>query len=323
MIFGHWGLSLNILAIGVLSFCVSILLVALVAALSNDLSTRFEAKSRLRILWCGVALPWLVSISSIGLLIFPELFQLPTTWLTSFVHWHHVYHFPIYSWHGATLILSSSVFCFLFLSKLLKALRTNTQLDKLEYFVTKSRLPDGCFLIESHQLKAFTSGFFHPRSYITTGLRDQLTQQETEVVQQHELAHLKKADPLRKYFFALFASFFPDAIQRYLVETFSLALEQLADDTVLQKINDNTLISKTILKVVRLSKDNNNLHRSPPTHCHFASHPLELRIRYLLSDDKGESFPLILFILFTSLMITISTLSVDLLHHGVEYLLNY
>lgn len=323
MIFGNWGLWLNIVTIGVMSFCVSLLLISLLISLSRDLSNLFEAKSRLRLLWCVVILPWLVSLLSVVLLVFPELLPLQKTWLTTLVHWHHVYTFSLYSWHGASLAVFSIFFVFLLFSKLLRTLKTYTQLNHLTYFVKNNELSNGCVLIESETPLAFTSGFLRPRSYITSGLSNRLSQQEIEVVQRHELAHAKRRDPLRKYVFALFASFFPKAIENYFNEALSLSLEQLADETVMETINDETLVSKTILKVVRFRGQHNRLNAAPLSNCYFAVHPLELRIRYLLDNDKGKPFPLILFFAFFAAMTGISTLSVDFLHHAFEQLFDH
>lgn len=323
MIFGAWALTLNILTIGILSFGFALLLMSLLINLVNRLLLRFEAKTRARLLWCVVALPWFVSLVSVVLIVFPEVFKWQETWLTSTLHLHHTYAFPIYSWHGVSLFLFSTLSFLLLLSKLISASKNTSHIGQLQDFLQPTPLPNGCMLIESDRRHAFTSGILNPKAYITRGLHDLLTETENRVVQQHELAHVKHADPLRKYAFSVLASFFPGRLVIQLNSAFSLALEQLADSVVLKTSHNETLISKTILKVVRLQNIDTPGQSEPLFNCAFTTHPLELRIRYLLSDDKGHAFPHGLVLLSTLTLVLISTFSVDLLHHYFEHLSNH
>lgn len=318
MMSGYWGLSLNILSIIFVSLCASLIFIsATVYFISNSLS-RFQANSRISILWCIAILPWVISLFSVVLLVLPELTSNSDTWLSTFLHWHHIYQFEILSWHGASI----GVFCLTFFSvcitKIVKAIKANVQLNQLDFFTKNTHFNQGMIVIESVECKVFTSGLLRPKSYITSGLNDHLTTQESAIVARHELAHARARDPLRKYGFSLLAAFFPTFIAQQLNSDFSLALEQAADESVLPYVSDETVIAKTLLRVSSLCQRPIGSMSLP--NCHFSTHPLTLRIEYLLNDSKGQSFPILFIFSFSIAVALLSTLSVDLLHHALERL---
>jgi beta-lactamase regulating signal transducer with metallopeptidase domain len=319
MILGYWGLSLNILSIIFVSLCASLTFISVtIYFLSNSLN-RFQANTKIGILWCIGILPWVISLFSVVLLVLPELTSNSGTWLSTFLHWHHIYQFEILSWHGASIAVFCIIFFSVCLTKLAKAINANKQLNQLDFFIQNANSKQGLTVIDSEESRAFTLGFFSPRSYITSGLSKQLTSQEVTVVREHELEHARKHDPLRKYIFSLFSAFFPTFIAQQLNSDFSLALEQVADQSVLSAVNDETVIAKTLLKVSKLSHHSIGT-KMAASNCHFSTHPLTLRIEYLLNDNKGQSFPTLLFLLFSVTATLLSTLSVDLFHHALERL---
>jgi Zn-dependent protease with chaperone function len=323
MIFDGWGLALNSLTIGVTSFWLALFLIASLVSMNRETSYHFDATSRMRLLWCAVALPWLGAVASILLLLAPEILALRIDWITSLAHWHHAYTFNIISWHGAVLIAFTATFVIVSLTKLARAIRTGSRLSQLDYFSVSEQLEDGAMVIDSDKPHAFTAGLFNPRSYISSGLREQISARSLTVVQQHELAHLRRRDPLRKYLFSLLASFFPRSVEKQFNDALSLALEQLADDASSQAVNDRTLVSKTILEIARLERRDQGTVALSPVKCGFASNALEMRIRYLLDDEKGKPFPYLMFFASALILIALCTLSVDIIHHSVERLFSH
>lgn len=319
MILGNWGLTLNILSMFFVSFCSTIILISGVIPLISAQLHRFTSNAKRRILWGIGMLPWLVSLVCVGLVLLPELLLSNKAWSSSFAHWHHIYQFELFSWHSASLIIFCPVLFAVYLAKLITILKTNRQLHQLDFFMEKTGCVHGLTVIESEQRQAFTSGLFRPRSYITRGLLDHLTQQELAVVAHHELAHARKRDPLQKLIFALVIAFFPRPITKQLNDAFSLATEQTADESVLRTVNDETFISQTILNVSRLRNQFVDANIQPSA-CHFSAHPLTLRIRYLLNENKGRSFPVLLFFSLVITLTGFSTASIDLLHHAFERL---
>jgi hypothetical protein len=321
MISGHWGLSLNILSIISVGVCASLIFTSAAVLLISHSLQRFHANAKRGILWSVVVLPWPISLLSVGLLTFPEFSQTRETWLSSFAHWHHIDNFEILSWHGASTWTFSLIFIGVCITKIHKAFKASAKLSQLDFFVENTTCKQGLIVIESVQCQAFTAGLVRPRSYITSGLRDHLTQQEVSVVAAHELAHARTHDPLKKYVVSLFAAFFPKSIAQQINGAFSLALEQIADQSALLTVNDETIVSNTLLKVSQLTSQ--YVPKLSVSTCHFSTHPLTLRIRYLLSDNKGQSFPILLFCSFAALTTALSTLSVDLLHHALEQLFTH
>jgi len=318
MISEHWGLSLNILSIISVGVCASLIFTSAAVLLISHSLQHFHANAKLGVLWSIVALPWLISILSVGLLTFPEFSQTRETWLSSFAHWHHIYNFEILSWHGASTWIFSLIFIGVCITKIHKAFKASAKLSQLDFFVENTTCKQGLIVIDSVQCQAITSGLVRPRSYITSGLRDQLTQQEASMVAAHELAHASTHDPLKKYVASLFAAFFPKSVAQQINDAFSLALEQIADQSVLRTVHDETIVSNTLHKVSKLNSQ--YVGELPVLTCHFSTHPLTLRIRYLLSENKGRSFPILLFFSLAALTTVLSTLSVDLLHHALEQL---
>ncbi|MFT7561761.1 MAG: beta-lactamase regulating signal transducer with metallopeptidase domain [Flavobacteriales bacterium] len=321
MILGYWGLSLNILSIIFVSLSASLIFISVTIYFISNSLNRFQANTKIGILWCIGILPWVISLFSVILLMLPELTSNSDSLLSTFVHWHHVYQFEILSWHGASIGVFCIVFFSVCLTKIVKAVKANAQLNQLDFFIQNTNSKQHLTVIESEESRAFTSGLFSPRSYITSGLSTQLTSQEATIVAEHELAHARSYDPLRKYGFSLLAAFFPMSIAQQLNSDFSLALEQAADESVLPTVSDETIIAKTLLKVSSLGQ--RPISSMPLSNCHFSTHPLTLRIEYLLNDNKGQSFPILLFFSFSITLALLSTLSVDLLHHALERLFSH
>ncbi len=103
----------------------------------------------------------------------------------------------------------------------------------------------------------------------------------------------------------------------------ALAIEQNADETVLKQVPDEALISKTILKVVRLRKEHNIRNAPSLVLCHFAGDQLQQRIHYLMHEGKRKRFPLWSLALLTFLLVASGALSVDLFHHLIEQVFSH
>jgi Zn-dependent protease with chaperone function len=319
---GYLGLYLNLLTVGVISFVVSLFMVSMWSHCTRSPTVPFNARAKRRLLWGLVTMPWVASAVSIALLILPELTRQPLMWLSSITHFHHVYEFNIGSWHGISLLMFCGFSLVLFIRKFLNAAKMSIGLYQLDYFSEVHNSNSGISVLQADMPLAFTSGFLHPRVYVTSGLLGQMTEQECDIVERHELAHARHFDPLFKFLFSLFTAFFPRAIESRFNRAMALAMEQYADEAVLEKVQDGALISKTILKVVRLSKEHGARNASLVT-CHFIGDQLQQRILYLINEDKGRSFPISSFTILALGLVASSALSVDLLHHTVEKLFTH
>lgn len=323
MISGTFGLILNLLMVGILGFVAALVMVSALVFFTRGSSLRFSATARRSLLWGLVALPWLASLVSVCVLILPELVDRQLIWPLSTMHFHHAYEFNFFSWHGPSLLLFCCMFVLLCSRKLLNAVKTSRGLTQLDYFSDVGDKDEPIALLQTDVSAAFTSGLFRPRCYLTTGLLAKLTDEERDIVKRHEMAHAQHFDPLSKYAFSLFAAFFPRTIGERLNRAMALAIEQSADEAVLTKIRDEALVSKTILKVMRLCNANSGGPAPLLANCHFVDAQIVQRVHYLMSTNKGISFPASLFILLAASLMVLSTLSVDLLHHAVELIFTH
>jgi hypothetical protein len=317
------SIGLNAITIGIASLWVAIAIISILASVGPRYLISFNATKRVRLLWSIVVLPWIVAAVSIVLLLGQEIFEYRIDWLSSFFYLHHGYVFPVLSWHGGSLIIFSAMFLIVSINKFLSAIKTSSQLSQLNYFSVSEELEGGTLLVDSDTPLAFTAGLFYPRSYITHGLKKKLSEQSLLVVQQHELAHVRGRDPLRKHVFSLLALFFPKSVGGRLNDAFSLALEQLADQSALKLVHDKKFVSRTILDVARLNSHVNVSEQLSAMECGFTSNGLHLRIRYLLDGEPNTPFPYFNLVVSALAMIVVCTLTVDFIHHSVETLFSH
>jgi Zn-dependent protease with chaperone function len=319
------GLSvgLNAIAIGIASLWVAIAIISTFTLIGLGHLNSFNAAIRVRLLWSIVVLPWIVAAVSIVLLLSPEIFEYRIGWLSSIFYLHHGDVFAFFSWHGGPLMIFFAMFLIVSIGKISSAIKTSLKLSQLNYFSVSEELEGGTLLVDSDTQLAFTAGLFYPRSYITHGLRKKLSNESLRIVQQHELAHVHGRDPLRKHVFSLLALFFPKSVGGRLSDAFSLALEQLADQSALKLVQDKKLVSRTILEVARLNSHVSCSTQLSTIECGFTSDALDLRIRYLLDGEPNTPFPYLKLVVSILVMIAVCTLTVDLIHHSVETLFTH
>ena len=323
MVFDSAGLALNILTIGVTSLWIIVALLSVLYSFGLRYLNGFSALNQSLLLWAAALVPWFVAGASAFLLLAPELLDIQFGSLSNYIHWHHVNVFHILSWHGVLLLLFCALFLVVSTTKLLSAMRTHSNLRQLDYFSLLQELDGGALLIDSDTPQAFTAGIWSPRSYLTVGLRNMLSKEALSIVQEHELSHQRRRDPLQKYVFSLLCSIYPKAMGVRLNDAFSLALEQCADQSALRVIGDKTLVSKTILQVAKLNNTRAGSGLVSPAKCGFTSNAITLRIQYLLGTEPTKSFPLIPLSISTLLMIAVCTMSVDFFHHSIETLFSH
>lgn len=323
MITGGWGLAFNILTIVILSASFIVLLASLYFGKLETIFLRFDAPSRSLLLWCVVTIPWLVSIASVVVLVFPELFGWNNFLFSSYLHWHHINTFFVMSWHGASLLSFSIFFLLIFFKRLAFAMLISSKINQIEDILKPKMSPGGCFIIESTSIVAFASGLLRPRAYVSSGLYEKLNSKEIFIVEQHELAHANGYHPIKKYLFSVCASFFPTKLSGKLSGLYALALEQRADTSVLRYETDVSLIARTILRVTRLQGVPSPDDDSERIGCGFTTHPTELRIRYLLDSNKGLEFPYFVVFICTITIAIFNILSVDYIHHSFELLFSH
>lgn len=325
MILGGLAFYLNALTVSVLSLWLSLIFVGITFLLSRNVLSTFTASAKRRVLWFIVLIPWIVAVMATLVLIMPtRLDPHANGFIATLVHWHHAYTFSLTSWHALTMALFSSVFIFGVFRRVFSVRKSLHRLDLLAHFSTLDEQTDGPLegnrlsTIESSLPQAFTTGLFQPRCYITTGLREGVSANEYTIIQLHEQAHRQRFDPFKKLLFAFFGSFFLRVIGERLNAAMELAMEQCADEAVLNTGKEALLIAKTLIKVTRLTMARTPKQASVQPACSFLTPQLDERVAYLMREQKGRAFP----VLTTSCLFTLVTVaclfSVDTLHHVIE-----
>lgn len=313
MILGQAALLLNLLTIAALCLFVGVLIVSCACGYFARFPIRMAAAARRPLLWSALLLPWLAAGAAALMLVFPGILGERAA---SLAHWHHIYAFNVYSWHGL------SALGFLMLTAVLLArsgLQAWRHLARVRLLMQVcERDAEDQSIILSERAQAFTSGLLRPRCFYTSSLREGVTPAEFAVVRLHEEAHAQRFDPLKKLLFALLAGFFPRGARRYLNRQMALCIEQCADEQVSRRGWSETFIAQTLLKVTRLSNGVKQGTGVSPLCCHFALQQLDARVHYLLQNDKGRSFPPVLIAGLFLLLTTGCLVSVDGLHHLIE-----
>lgn len=318
MILGQAALLLNLLTIAALCLFVAVLLASCTCGYFARFPIRMTAAARRPLLWSAVLLPWLAAGAAALMLVFPGILGERAA---SLAHWHHIYVFNVYSWHGLSALGFLLLTAVLLLRSGLRAYRHLAQLRLLMQVCERDA--EDHSIILSGRAQAFTSGLLRPRCFYTSSLRDGVTPAELAVVRLHEEAHAQRFDPLKKLLFALLAGFFPRGARRYLNRQMALCIEQCADEQVIRQGWSETFIAQTLLKVTRLSNAIKQGAIASPLCCHFALQQLDARIQYLLGDRKGHSFPPVLIAVIFLLLTGSCLFSVDALHHLIESLFSH
>ncbi len=100
---------------------------------------------------------------------------------------------------------------------------------------------------------ALTVGVLRPRVVVSDTLRQRLPQPLLRAVLEHEAAHQRRGDVLRKAVASVFALLHWPTVRRRLLDDLSLACEQAADAEAAGRLQDPLLVADAILAVERLT----------------------------------------------------------------------
>ncbi|GGZ79836.1 M56 family metallopeptidase [Paraglaciecola chathamensis] len=310
------AITLNTLAIVIVAFLISNIVLSIASSLLAQKFLSLQVASRKFLLWFIVLLPWIVAFS-MG-------FYFSNSYLTSsaleYSHWHHMTIFEWYSWHGASLIMAAIYTLYVLLKKTLQVLSHKQEISVLTEL--SSNLGNGVYEIESPEGSAFTTGFFNKKCFITSGLISKITKEELAVVIAHEKAHADNNDPFKKWMFSLFSSFFIAPVAARLNLHLTLAIEQDADNAVIDAHKTSTFIAGTLVKIARL-----NAKRLPVSDnelvVNFGADVLEQRVYFLLGNLKLKPLNKVAAMFSVSLILLACFSSIDGIHHLIEKIFSH
>ncbi len=320
MVEGTVAIWLNISTIAILTFILANGAVsALVCVLAQQFLT-LQVASRKTSLWLLVTLPWIASLCVASCFFYQYFYASPFEPTLSFAHWHHISDFNWLSWHGVTLLIGLAFIAYVFVSKLRQLHKHQQQIKLLAEF--SQPLGPNLYLVDAPYASAFTSGFFKKRCFVTKPLLASTSTTEQAIIVGHEQAHAKNSDPLKKWLFSILALFFVPTIAKRLKLHMTLAMEQDADNAVINNEFEPTIVASTLVKVARL-----NAQQSPLAHselvANFGADVLEQRVHFLLGQLNLKPTNPWLTAVFVLSTLIVCIVSIDSLHHFIETIFNH
>lgn len=310
---------LNLLAIFSITFVVANLSLSTAFSLISQHFLKIEVRPRRLLLWLFVLLPWIISLA-ISLYIVQSYHTGNEIIGYGFPHWHHMTDFEWASWHGVTVGLSLMLVAYVIVRKFSDLWRHNKEVDALLGFATE--LGDGLYKVESSNASAFTTGFVSKKCVVTTGLIEQTSEEEYNVVVSHEKAHALANDPFKKWLFALLSEFFIKPVRERLKLHMNLAMENEADNAVINSGVSKLFVASTLVKIAKLNAQNNVLKHNDLV-ANFGADVLEQRIYFLLGKLKLTPVHKGITTILVFLLVAISTTSIDGIHHFMESLFKH
>jgi len=317
---GILAVFLNVMTITVIAFFIANVSVSFIVSLLTQKFLAMQVQPRKLVLWLLVITPWLASLSVSLLFLNGYLSSSVLETEIEYVHWHHMTVFNWLSWHGITLLIGLFFSLYIVVKKFIQLRRHQHDLTSLTALSTP--FDEKVQEIEMPEVIAFTTGFSKKMCFISSGMIQELTHDELTVVIRHEKAHVKSNDPLKKWLFSLFAAFFITSLASRLKLHMTLAMEQLADDAVIDDELTSEFIASTLIKVARLNASYSPI-KSNDLVANFGADVLEQRIYFLLGQldlkpvNKGVTGVLMVLILLMSLS------SIDAIHHLIETVFNH
>lgn len=320
MVEGTIATLLNGFAIASISFILANIAVSAVVSLLAQKFLNLKVNSRKTILWLLVLLPWLTGALVAVFFVYGSINSSPFVAESAYAHWHHMNSFSWLSWHGITLAIAACLIAYVLLAKFIQLHKHVTELNLLKSF--SHRRDGNVYEVELPQASAFTAGIFNKQCFITTGMLQQTSKQEQQVILQHEQAHAEASDPFKKWLFSIFASFFLPVLAARLKLLMTLAMEQQADKRVLDHGYQSTFVASTLVKVASL-----NANQSPVKNnelvANFGADILEQRVFFLLGQLELKPVNKLLTLLLIIIVLGGSVGSIDSIHHLMEELFSH
>ena len=316
MISGSIGFFLNAFSITLLAAVLVIALTSILLLFDFWQRLKLSAAGRRRALWMIVLAPWIAGLLTTLIVVTLSQPGIAILFESDIIHWHHLKEFYWNSWHGGLVVAMLILFA-LMLSRLLRRINSVAKTIDLLSELSGSRA-DGVLELDSDICAAFTAGVKNPHCYMTRALIEQLNETEYDVIRIHEMAHVDSKDPANRALFYVLAGLFPAAIAHFLMSQMITATEQIADAKVTESNSDRAFIARVLLKVHRLSSPSSIVTEPTMGICQFGIDSIDLRIRYLLSENQGSRFSFVIAIVLIGMLAFVCALSIDALHHAIE-----
>ncbi len=114
-------------------------------------------------------------------------------------------------------------------------------------------LPADVRSVDTDAAFSFTGGLLRPEIFVSRGLRDRLDPAQFAVVLEHERAHVRRRDLLRRFVAQLGALFHGPATARALLSAIDLACEEACDEEAATRLGDRVKVAQAIVAAARLA----------------------------------------------------------------------
>jgi Zn-dependent protease with chaperone function len=200
----------------------------------------------------------------------------------------------------------------------LRAARTRRALAGLRSAPARCLAP-GVRCIESERAFSLTAGLGRGEIFVSGALADALAPAHLDAVIEHERAHARRRDGLRRLAAQLLSWPHLPAVRRAILAELELATERACDEDAGRRLGDRLVVAEAILAAERLVASTQT--RSPGLLLAFGGSAVPARVRGLLSEPLAKPGPAGWWMV-GGLLIGASLL-VDPLHHATEHVLGH
>lgn len=174
-------------------------------------------------------------------------------------------------------------------------------------------------LLPHKERLVFTMGWLKSTIFITEGLLKLCSGKDIDIILDHEKAHARRRDNLRLLIGRLLVLVAPRFLAKKFTDDLHLFSEAACDFSTAEK-HGRLDVAETLLRVQRLSPQKfSYLHKAMVSS--FTGSEVEGRVMLLLEGNKAARPGKFRPFLYALLLVIVSVLLVDPLHHGVEWLL--
>jgi Zn-dependent protease with chaperone function len=174
--------------------------------------------------------------------------------------------------------------------------------------------------------QAFVLGAFAPQVFVTRGLVSAAHREHLEAVLAHELAHVRRRDPLRRVLATLALSLHLPGVARAIEQRLARAHEMAADAEAARALGSPCRVAEALVQLTRAHAARPALAAAPllgsAGAMAFGGSDLEARVLTLLDERPRQDRPQLATLLAAAAALFVATSAgADHVHHGVEIVL--
>ncbi len=298
----------------VLWFCLSVMFVLVYPLIRNQIFRPHPRAGSLLLLSYWSA-PALLSLISSVMLFMPGLDSLL---VNAHCHADCAIHVPIL---GSTLpaiigLSLAALVTVLLTSRLLLNLVVANRLQA--QCKVMAQADKGYLVIEAVEPIVFTLGWWHPEIYASTGLINQTSQSDMEIMLCHESEHRRRRDNLRLLLARIFGVLLPAVFNRQLLDDVRLLTEQACDFKAADQFGE-VEVAETLLRMQRVLQGSALI--LPANAAAFLANEVEARIAAVLNASARQAFSREQLAGFGTVLAIFLLLTVEPLHHVAEWLI--